>query len=260
MDRIRYLVVLILGLLLIFIHPPSSFSASQTVNSIETIISDMKLPHEGRPHGVPTSYGWTKGPRMESGNDPAAFGAIIAWGQVYEDAEGNPAKNTRVQLKDIKAYLLSKKDGKWRLIQNSRDVAGAAYREDFVGDINKPADIRNEADGSVSVKAGGGYNFHFWPSTGRAPMDPDDIGGVFTTVRARLIIDDPTQPDDRAKARYLLNMGGDYWLNLNAKWDNWTTNKGIAMGRFKYVKPEWQAFNMTTLSEDEIRRNQPPLE
>jgi hypothetical protein len=254
------LVVLILGSVSICNYPSFSFSATQTINSLETIISDMKLPHEGKPHGVPEHYGWAKGPGMESGNDPAAFGAIIAWGQVYEDAEGNPAKNTRVQLKDIKAYLLSKKDGKWRFIQSSRDVAGAAYVEDFAGDVNKPADIRKEADGSMSVKAGGGYNFHFWPSTGRVEMDPEDIGGVFTTIQARLIIDDPNMPDDRAKARYLLNMGGDYWLNLNAKWDNWTTNKGIAMGRFKYIKPEWQAFNMTTLTEDELRKNPPPLE
>ncbi len=194
------------------------------------------------------------------GNDPKSFKAMIAWGQVYEDAEGNPANNTRVQLKNIKAYMLSKKDGKWHFLQGSRGVEGAAYREDFAGDINKPADIRREADGSISIKAGGGYNFHFWPSGGRVTIDPDDIAGIFTTLQARLIISDFSQPDDRADARYLLNMGGDYWLTLTAKWDNWTTNGDIGMGRFKYIKPEWQAFNMTTLSEDEIRRNPPPLE
>ena len=59
---------------------------------------------------------------------------------------------------------------------------------------------------------------------------------------------------------YLLNMGGDYWLDLGAPWDNFKTNGGIGMGRFKYVRTNWQAFNMTTLPESELRRNPPPIE
>jgi hypothetical protein len=219
----------------------------------------MKPPHEGKPHGVPEWYDWVKGPNIQSGNNPQGCKAMTAWGQVYEDAKGNPAENTRVQLKDLKSYMLSKKDGKWHLLQNSRRVDGAAYREDFAGDVNKPADIRNETDGSISVKPGGGYNFHFWPSP-RAAIDPADIAGIFITLQARLIVEDPKKPDDRAKARYLLNVGGDYWLSLDAKWDNWKTNPGIGMGRFKYVKLEWQAFNFTTPSETNIRPNPPPLE
>ena len=242
-------------------YPSFSFSATQTVNSINTIISDMKLPHEGKAHGIPESWNWAKGPRINMGNNPGPFRAMTAWGQVYEGAGGNPAKNTRVQLRDMKAYMLSKKDGKWHLLQGTQGVEGKAYREDFAADVSKPADIRQEADGGVSVKAGGGYNFHFWPSTGRAWIDPDDIAGMFTTVQARLIIEDPNQPDDRASARYLLSVGGDYWLDMKALWKaDWTANGDMAIGRFKYIKPEWQAFNMTTLSEDDIRRNPPPLE
>ena len=92
-----------------------------------------------------------------------------------------------------------------------------------------------------------------------SPLTPN-IAGVYATVQARLIVDNRHLPDDRATARYLFNMGGDYWLNLTAGWDNLRTNRGIAIGRFKYVTGEWQAFNMTTLTEDEIRRNPPPIE
>ena len=42
----------------------------QTVNSIQTIVDDMRLPHEGRPHGVPGSFDWATGPRTGMGNDP----------------------------------------------------------------------------------------------------------------------------------------------------------------------------------------------
>jgi hypothetical protein len=232
----------------------------QSADPIETIADDMRLPHEGRPHGVPQSFDWAAGPRLGMGNDPGTFKAMIAWGQLYEDADGNPATNTRVQIRDIKAYALSKADGQWHLLQSAHRVEGAAYREDFAGDVNRAADVKVEEDGSVSVKAGEGYNYHFWPSTGRTSIDPDDIGGVWTTVQARLVLDDPDGPDDRDRARYLLSVGGDYWLSLTAQWDQWKTNGDIGIGRFRYVKREWQAFNMTTLSEEELRQNPPPLE
>lgn len=238
--------------------PPNTVIAD-IPNSVEIIINDMKLPHEGRPHGVPASYDWALRPRVGMGNNPGTFRAMVAWGQLYEDTNGNPATNTRVQIRDIKAYMLSKSDNRWHLLQNSRLVQGAAFREDFVDNSNKPADIRHEDDGSISVTAGEGYNFHFWSPT-RTSIDPNDIAGMFTTVQARLVMNNPSRPDDRSQARYLIDMGGDYWLDVAAQWDYLKTNGDIGIGRFKYVTMGWQSFNMTTLSEDEIRRNPPPLE
>ena len=230
------------------------------INSVATIIYDMAAPHEGIPHGIPKSFDWISGPRIGMGNNPYGFQAMTAWGHLYELTEGNPANNTRVQIKNIKAYILSKQDGQWHLIQDSKKVEGAAYPEDYAGNDSKPADIRYEQNGSVSVKAGQGYNYHFWPASGRVSIDPNDIAGIFTTVQARLILDRPQKTDDRSQARYLLGMGGDYWKSLDAKWDNsWTTVGDIAIGKFKYVTTNWQAFNMTTLSPKEIRQNPPPI-
>ena len=230
------------------------------INTIETIIQDMQLPHEGRPHGLPVSCDWARQPKLGMGADPQAFTALTAWGQLYEDARGNPAVNTRVHIRNMRAYVLSKRNRQWRLVQDSQDVAGAAYREDYARNNNVPAMLRAEADGGVSVKAGGGRNFHFWPHTDRAAIAPEDVAGVFVTVQARLVPDDPAQADDRHQARYLLGAGGDYWKTRKAKWFFWKTNKAIAIGRLKYVRTRWQAFNMTTLSPDELRRHPPPLE
>ncbi|MGA7935219.1 MAG: hypothetical protein WCA35_16845, partial [Kovacikia sp.] len=79
-------------------------------------------------------------------------------------------------------------------------------------------------------------------------------------VQARLVVDNPQQPGDLERARYLLSMGGDYWLNLTAEWNKFATNGDIAIGKFKYVTPNWQAFNMTTLTAAQIRQNPPPIE
>jgi Ricin-type beta-trefoil lectin domain-like len=228
-------------------------------NTLQTLIDDMTLLHEARPHGVPEEINWAKGPRVGMGNNPGTFRALTAWGQLYESIDGNPASNTRVQISDIQTYVLSKADGTWRQVQKNQSVEGAAYVEDFAGDANKPADLRLESSGGISVKAGGGYNFHFWPPDSRATIEPSDIGGVWTTVRARLIQDDPSKPDDRGQARYVLSMGADYWLDGEAKWDQWKTNGDVGIGRFKYVKEAWQSFNMTSLSADQLRLTPPPL-
>lgn len=248
--------------ILAFLLPAFRVCANATppVNSVETIIQDMQLPHEGRPHGVPDSFNWSRTPGIGRGGDPGSSTAMTAWGQLYEDARGNPAANTRVHVRNMCAYVLSKRDHRWHLVQASTDVTGAAFREDFAFNDNAPADIRAEADGGISVKAGGGRNFHFWPTVSRAAIDRQDLAGVFVTVQACLIADDPAQPDDRDQALYLLGAGGDYWKNRKARWFFWNTNKAIAIGRFKYVKKDWQAFNMTTLSPDELRQNPPPLE
>ena len=261
MIRIKKIPILlsIAVVLLCCFSPKVDAYYKKKINSITTIIYDMTPPHEGMPHGVPTSYNWASKPRVGWGNNPQGFKAMTAWGQLYEAATGNPATNSRVQIRNIKAYMLSQQDGKWYLLQSSMSVQGAAYREDFAGNVSRAANIRYEPDGSVSVKAGQGYNFHFW-SPGRASINPNDVGGIFTTVQARLVIDNPQRADDRTKARYVLSMGGDYWLNLTANWNNWKTNGDIGIGKFKYVTAKWRAFNMTTLSSAQIRQNPPPLE
>ncbi|WP_341531898.1 hypothetical protein [Nostoc sp. UHCC 0302] len=183
---------------------------------------------------------------------------MMAWGQLYEAAEGNTAANTRVQIKNIQAYMLSKKEKKWYCLQSSTAVEGAAYREDFTENQSQTADIRYEQDGSISVKAGNGYNFHFWCPGDRVTIDPCDVAGIFTTVQARLVLDNTEGEDDRSKALYLLSMGGDYWLDLASKWSECTVDD-IAIGKFKYVTEEWKSFNMSTLTSDQICQNPPPL-
>lgn len=239
--------------------PVPTSTADEPINSIEDIVGDMEQPHDAKPSGVPPYFDWAFNPRMGLGNDPGNFKSIIAWGQVYEDEAGSPSNNTRVQIRDMQTYLLSKKDGKWHLIQDSAGVKGSAFKEDFGGHKNVPADVRQESDGSVSVKLTPGYNYHFWPTTGRTTIDPKDVAGVYTTAQARLVVDNPKQPDDRNKARFLMNVGADYWLNNSVGWGR-DVHGDVAIGRFRYIDSQWDAFNMTSLSEAEIRKNPPPID
>jgi len=248
-----------LFLLALFSCTPAASQESLRVNSLQDIVDDMALCHEALPHGVPESYGWQKCPRVGMGNDPGDFRALMPWGQVYVSEEGNQANNTRVELRHLETYYLSRKDGLWHLWSSDYTVEGASYVEDFVDDISIPADVRNEESGAVSIRCEEGYNYHFWSPSGRTSIDPTDIAGVFSSCQARLVLHDPALPDDREKSTYMLSVGADYWKALDSEWDQWTTNGDIGIGRFRFVTSDWRAYNMHTLTEEKLRANPPPL-
>jgi hypothetical protein len=243
----------------VFLVPPAGLAVSApsgTVADTETpsavLLGAMRWPHEARPHGLGDNVDWAQHPRIGMGRTiPAGWNAMTAWGQIYLAVEGSAAKNVRVQIRDMRAFMLRRSDHRWVTIQRSDVVEGGAYREDFAGDINVKPDIRPEPDGGISIRLLPGYNFHFWPSTGRAVLDPGDIGGFVVTYRARLILDDPRGPDDRDRARIVASVGGDYWQSRDARWDQWKTNGDFAIGQFRLVRPAWRLVAAHTFSEAE---------
>jgi len=219
--------------------------------SRDELINDMFLPSEGVPAGVPDWIDWKHGPRVNYGiYVPEDWNAIYVWGQVYADAEQpNPDVDfplARVHLKDLQLYIY-RGNGTWSLVQNARDPTGDSFVEDFEDNVNKPADIRKEPGGGISIQAGSGFNFHFYPNR-KTRINPDDIEGVFAVCKARLI---GTESYDTLP-KYLINIGGDYWRNTSANWaPDYENNDDIAIGRFKYITTEWQYFTMHTFSLEE---------
>jgi hypothetical protein len=246
-------------------QPPADIGSgnggsSGSTNVAAQISGDMSGANEGHPHGVPLSWDWANGSAIEEGNNSEGQQAMTAWGVVYEGAEGNPASNTRVNIRNMRAWFLSKSKGTWTMIQNTSTPEGEAYVEDFSNDSNRSADIRREPDGTISVTAGGGYNFHFYPSP-RASINPDDIGGIVTIFEARLIVGDSSRADDRSTANYLAGAGGDYYPSLTGSWPgNTSYNPGIAIGREKYVKTYWRSFAMSTVPASQLAQNPPPID
>jgi len=247
---------IIIAVLLAMCLTPSFASAANTLN---TIISDMTDPPDTKPHGVPADYDWAQGPTTRHIEDVPTetirrFHAVTAWGQVYIPVTGNPARNTRVQVRNLKTYVLRKPDMTWHLIQHG-PIVGAAYKENFSMGVNIPADIRREPSGGISVMLIKGFNFHFYHEH-RAPFNPNTDAGFFITAEARLIPNDPAQPLDMKQARLIMNVGADVYENYE---DTPTYAPEIGVGRFKYVTPAWQSFNMTTLKPSQIRQYPPPV-
>ncbi|WP_163132057.1 hypothetical protein [Agarivorans sp. Alg241-V36] len=225
----------------------------------QRLSDDMSLPHQMLPSGVPSSYDWSHVPRIGYGNYPGEFSAFLSWGQAYLAAGSEPVDNVRIQIAHLTSYVLDSEDSLWYVLQSSSDIDGHYYREDFVDDENKIADLRKEELGS-SVTVTADYNFHFWPKTsGRKAISESRIAGVISVVAARLVLADPSGPDNRDQAQYLMSVGSDYWLDKQAGWQQWTTNGDVGIGRFSCIGNDWQWFTMHTLSQQQLANVLPVL-
>lgn len=235
---------------------PDPAEERNLLEAVQTIRADMSSPSDAWPHGVPVSFGWGGSGRVGWGNNPPAdWSAIIPWGQVYVSADSAhiPA-NTKVQLRNLGVWIYSQSQGQWVKAGGSVGVEGAHYVEDFAGDVNQPAtSLRGEPDGGISVAMIPGHNFHFWSQDGRQTMNPADIGAVVVSCEARLIVNNPGQPDDRPDAFWMLSVGADYWKDKTAAWDNFRTNGDVAISRFRKLGPDWQTVYMHTATEAQLR-------
>jgi hypothetical protein len=265
-----------------------------TINSLDTIVNDMKLMNDVALAGVPTNYGFARGPgHVIMGNDPrgtntpswwtvynqsykssAYWNGVMPWLVVF-DGVGNEASNTRVQVRNLKLYIKSKSTGRWNLINGSTGVSGENYPKSLQGaDVQRP-DLRTESDGSTSVlPPGGNLLFHGWGG-GIQAINGSDVGALFVTLQARLIKNNASGTDDRAKAKYLIHVGGDYYPTVSTRVTDLAPAyyfPGIGTSRAKLVKSEWQAFNFSTIdvgvedpgggvmTEAQLRAAPPPLE
>ncbi|HYF57538.1 MAG TPA: hypothetical protein VEA81_01125, partial [Burkholderiaceae bacterium] len=145
------------------------------INSIDTIVSDMREMNDLPLAGVPSRYGWAKGPgHVVMGNDArgsstpdwwtpadrrfksgAHWNAIIPWFVVF-DGVGNEAVNTRVQVRNLRLFVKSRASGQWRQVVSSAGADGHHYPKSLQGADVGRADVRREAEGGTSVRPPGG--------------------------------------------------------------------------------------------------------
>ena len=231
---------------------------------VKLIWDDMHLEHEGKPHGVPSYFDFAQGPMIKNVTESGVknFQAMTWWGQVYEALEGNSSVNTRVEIKNYRAFYLSKLDNKWYKLSVIENITeGAGYPEDYQDDNLHPGGdmVRFESNGHISCKPGSGFNFHFY--TPRMSINPSDIAQIATSFDAKLIMANLNGIDDRNIAKFVASCGADVWKNMTVSWaSDFSNNNDIWMWRFKYVNNDWQTFTfLTDMSLEKLEQNPPPL-
>ena len=241
--------------------------ANRPLNTLETIVSDMRETNDLPLAGVPQSAGWARGPgHVVMGNDPRGsrtpdawrprnprwkspdiwWTALLPWLVVF-DGEGHGATDTRVQVRQMRTYVLSRRSGQWSRLGSDRPIEGELYVKALTGSPVSGADLRGEADGSTSIGVPGGERvFHGW-SGERQSIESADVLAVFVTLQARLMTDGR---DDRDQARLLIQVGADYYPDRSTGVTAFapeTYNPGVGLSRAKRVTNDWQAFNFATI-------------
>jgi hypothetical protein len=220
--------------------------------------SDMHLPHEVMPEGVPPGFDWAKRPRIHLDRNRRRFHALEAWGQIYACARRSLAPFASVELRDLNAWVFDHATLSWIRVQKSRRVAGAAYREDYVNNEATPGQTGVGPGGGTTVTLTPGRNFHFWDMRGRARVDATHMLDIVVTVRARLLA--PYSGYLGEQECVILAAGADYWISKTALWTvskNTVSNVGI--GRFKRIGPSWRLYTMSTASGSLLRHHPLPI-
>jgi len=200
------------------------------------------------------------------GNNSRGNNFVLPWFVQFE-GEGNEARNTRIQMRDMSVFIKSRSTGKWSEILDSDSYNGIQC-DPGSNYYHCPQQAQvNFEDGSASSLPVSGLNLHGWWGS-RASIDSGDIAAVVVALQARLTADTNRGADDRHKAKYLIHVGADYYP-ANAPPPEGLPPVGIS--RAKAVTNDWQTFVMTTfsdvglqepgggISESDLRAAPPPL-
>lgn len=235
---------------------------AQTAASHEAKIPDVRYEWQKKPGIIMQSPAKADIPSWFEYTKPEWCNVLNSWLQVFE-AEGNTATNTRVQYRNLKLYVLSESTRTWKLVvtDGSPYTDTWKYPFDFAGDNG----ARAEASGGLSFKAKYPQFAHGYGT--QYNLVPQDVRAVFVSMETRLVLDKAGGPDDRASARYLVNVGADYWPNASAVNNAWPYAPGVGQGRFILATSDWRKATMivpngrygSTLQEM-ISKYPPPLD
>ncbi len=210
----------------------------------------MTTAHEARPHGVPEYWDWAKKPRIGRREAPTGWTAFTAWGQLYRCAGSLYDHRRTVQVRDLQAWFLV--GDTWKRAQRPSALEGSAFAEDYARPAVSARVVGSSRHGTT-VRLRRGYNFHFWPGTGRVAFDAKKVDAVAVLARARL-----TRRGTR-EGCVALSVGADYWRSLRAPAAGSENTVDAGIGRFKRVTRRWRAFGMTNASDATLAAHPLPL-
>ena len=242
-------------------------SSGSSDSLVDTLIGDMREMNDLPLKDVNPKYGFSRGPGyVLAGIDAGGANNLLPWFVQFE-GEGNAASHTRVEIRNMRVFVKSRSTDKWTRVIDS-DSFGGIQCDQGSNYFPCPQQARVQEDGdSASTLPLTNLNLHGWWGA-REPIEGWDAAAIVVSLQARLVKDREDGVDDRAKAKYLLHVGADFYPN-DAPPDRILDAVGIS--RAKLVTNDWQTFALTTLndvglqepgggiSSAELRANPPPM-
>lgn len=222
--------------------------------------------HEAIPACADTND-WKYAPRAGSGNGmkPLGWKGIGIWSTIYLQQDQKPVSNTGIEFQNMKLWAYTRTTG-WVLLEHA-NPKGAFYDENFSGDSHK--DFRSnfinyESEKRTRIKLDYGtlgYNYHPFGSqidlveAGLLNPDGSVINGdtlyILSEMDIRLCVWDASQPSDMDDAKYVANIGADWWREKGLSWTpDWNSNKDVCVGQFRTITKDWKRLYMTNVPAD----------
>lgn len=236
--------------------------ASQSATSHEAKIPDIQYEWQKYPVIIMQSPSRADIPSWFEYSKPEWCYTLNSWLQVFE-AEGNTAKNTRVQYRNMKIFVLSQSTRQWSLLKNDVSPDTDTWKYPFTYSASNGT--RVESSGGLSFKPKYPLFAHGYGT--QSTIVPQDIRAVFVSMETRLVLENASGTDDRSSAKYLVNVGADYWPNAQAVNTTWSYAPGVGQGRFILATPYWRKATMIVPNgrygsnmQEMISTYPPPLE
>ncbi|SFN67163.1 hypothetical protein [Sphingomonas sp. OK281] len=212
-----------------------SFSANDRRQALLSISS----AGEALPRGVNHFMNWRTHGRVGIGNNAQQYSAFVPWGQVFPQEGGDPIVPAAIEVRDLRAYVLSRRTQRWKLVSRTDQIQGRLFLPNFDRNESVAADVEFLPN-RTRVKLDSVRPFHFWPAQGRVAIDGADVSGILVVFQSRVVAGKP------GGNRYVVSAGGDYWKTPGSVWQNYTTNGDAGIGRFTIPSAKWRRSFMYT--------------
>lgn len=219
--------------------------------------------HEAVPSCADTND-WKYAPRAGSGNGtkPSGWKGVGVWSTIYLQDGKNPVSNTGIEFQNMKIWAYTESVG-WKLLEHA-NPKGSFYDENFSNDahtsfisnyINYGEEKRTRIKLDYSTK---GYNYHPFGSqidlvaAGFLNADGTVKNGetlyILSEMDIRLCVWDSALPSDMDDAKYVANIGADWWREIGLGWTpDWNSNKDVCVGQFRTITKDWKRLYMTNV-------------
>lgn len=235
---------------------------------LTTLISHMGAQQLSLPN-LPSNAGWRLGATVVKGCDwraianPSWWGYnprtdlgaywrfLIPWTVVWDITGHQDGLNTRYAERNCELWVLHDDNNVWERVSVAPTPGGAAFQRNMLNPTPGNLDTRTETDGSFSVRFGpqSEYVWHGWGTFGSTTR-PERAIAAIARVQVRKTLHNSGGTDDRASARYAVQVGADPYPAIGSPemFGAGAYNPGMGTSRFVEVTNDWQWVYFSTLA------------